>query len=463
MALSEEEIATVKRDDEKEYDVKFGEDFRARHKKDSYIPPSQIAGSEPLNELLDLIMEEAIDLEARNIEVSLDSDGYGLVEFRLGRYIAVDRILDKDAVYGLTVVARKRAGINIENEFKSTIGGKITHEYMNQKHDIRCAFINSIQGMTMSLRILYPTSKLLDISGLGLPENVESVYRESLRANQGLILITGATGSGKTTTQISGLSTIQEEFKNQKNIRTLENPVEYTLSRVKQTQVNEEDGETFAKLLQMLFRGDPDVILLGEINDSETAQTANRASTSGHLVLSTLHTNNTIEVTRVMQQYGVSYIDLGKALQLVINQELEDKLCETCRKIRPINADESHWVQRRLGIDDVITVVYDVSGEIDGEKCTSCNGNGYKGATLIVEMLEANYAYQNALNEAKDNTIELEKLLLNDPDANYYPIGRDVFRHLKLGNINMNTAQRVMKKQTGEIRKIGESEKEMVE
>src|SRR5699024_7867308 len=235
-----------------------------------------------------------------------------------------------------------------------------------------------------------------------------------------------------------------------KNIRTVEDPVEYTVSGVKQSPVNEESGETFSKILQAILRGDPDVILVGEINDAETAKTAIRAVTSGHLVMSTLHTNNTIEVTRVMQQYGANYIDLGNALQLVLNQELEDRLCDTCRVERAVTSSENNWIQKRLGVNDIITVLSEPGGEVDGEKCKDCEGLGYRGSTLIVEMLEADYAYQRALNKAKDNTFLLERALLEDPDANFYPIGRDVFRHLKAGRIDFNTAKRIMKKQTGE-------------
>src|SRR5699024_8030604 len=143
----------------------------------------------------------------------------------------------------------------------------------------------------------------------------------------------------------------------------------------------------------------------GEINDSETALTAVRAATSGHLVMSTLHTNNTIEVTRVMQHYGANYVDLGNALQLVMNQELENGLCNTCKVPRQITTEECHWVNNRLGVDESLDLVYEATGrnKETREYCSSCNGRCYKGTTLIEEMLECNYAYQRALNKAKDN------------------------------------------------------------
>ena len=440
----------LKRDEFEEYDIKFGKYYRENHTKTSIIPAEQIAGNLELNELMDIILEDAIDLGAMNIDISLDQSGYGLVELRIGRDMVKDRVLDKDAVRGLSIVARRRSGVNYESEYKSDISGSMRYEYGGTTYDIRCAYIYTVQGMSMSLRILYPSSKLEDISNLGFPSNVEKTYREALKANQGLILLTGATGSGKTTSQFAGINTIMSEFGSSKNIRTIEDPVEYTVEGVKQTPVNTSDGETFGKLLKMFFRGNPDVILVGEINDAETALTAIRAATSGHLVMSTMHTNNTIEVTRVMQHYGANYVDLGNALQLVMNQELENRLCKTCRRARPITTDDFQWVQQRLGVDDTITVLYEPSGEVDGESCPDCEGRGYRGSTLIVEMLEANYAYQRALNKVKDNTFELERELLKDEDANFYPIGRDVFRHLKEGNIDMDTARRIMKKQTGE-------------
>lgn len=447
---SREELEKLKKDTEEIYDVAYGKMYREKQSITTALTPQVIAANKNLNDLLDLIIEDAIDVGARNIDISLDADEYGMVQFRIGRDMVDVRVIDRDAVEGLSIVARKRAGVDFEKEYRSEINGGIRYRYLNQRYDLRCAFIPSVLGMTMSIRILYSTTLMRDISQLGLPPNVEKAYREALKARQGMILLTGATSSGKTTTQYTGLNTIRMDSGTSKNIRTVENPVEYMLSGVKQTQVNEGDGETFAKITRAFFRGDPDVILVGEINDPETAKTVIRMASSGHLVLSTLHTNNTIEVTRVLQTYGVSHIDLGNALVLVMNQVLENKLCETCRKRRYILEDEYEWIGRRLGVDGSITVLYEQSGEIDGEKCTSCDGRGYKGATLVVEMLEANYAYQRALNKVRDDTYELERILLNDDEANYYPIGRDVFRHLKEGNIDIDTARRIMRKQTGE-------------
>lgn len=444
------DLEKLRRDTEEIYDVAFGKMYREKQGKTTSLTPQVIAADVNLNNLLDLIIEEAIDLEARNIDVSLDADGYGIVQYRIGRDMVDIRILDPDAVEGLTIVARKRAGVDYEKEYKSEINGGIRYKYLNQRYDLRCAFIPTILGMSMSIRILYSEVLMEDISQLGLPINVEKAYRDALKAKQGLILLTGATSSGKTTTQYTGLNTIRKEFGTAKNIRTVENPVEYMLSGVKQTQVNEGDGETFDKIAKSFLRGDPDVILVGEINDAATAQTVIRMASSGHLVLSTLHTNNTIEVTRVLQHYGINHIDLGNALVLVINQVLENKLCEDCRVRRNIMEDEFRWIEKRLGVNSAVTVLYEQSGRIDGDVCQSCNGRGYKGSTLVVEMLEANYAYQRALNKVRDNTYELEKILLTDDEANYYPIGRDVFRHLKEGNIDLDTAKRIMRKQSGE-------------
>lgn len=453
-----EQIRKLKRDTEGKYDRGFGNMYREREGISTALTHEVIAKNEMLNEIADIILNEAIQLEARNIDISKETTGYGIVRLRIGRDMVDYRILDPDSVDGLSIVFRKRADVNIEQNYRSEINGSIRHFYRGNKYDLRCAFIPSTEGMTTSIRILYSSSMMLDISQLGLPKPVEYTLRESLKSRQGMILLTGATASGKTTTQYTGLSTIMKSEGTTRNIRSVENPVEYTLEGIKQTQVNEEAGETFSKVLRSFLRGDPDVILVGEINDSETALTSVRAATSGHLVMSTLHTNNTIQVTRVMQHYGASYIDLGNALQLVIYQTLENKLCDRCKKKRMVSEDEFNWIKKRLGVDDNITVLYEPTGEVDGEECPDCLGNGFKGASLVVEMLETDYVYQRALNEAKDDTYKLEKLIVNDPDANYYPIGRDVFRHLKEGNIDIGTAKRIMKKQTGNSAKDTEGE-----
>lgn len=445
-----EYLNTLKRDTSEKYDVAYGKMYREQHGIKTALTPAVIAENVELNRLLDLIIEEAITARASNIDISLDVDNYGIVQYRIGRDMEDIRVLDPTSVEGLSIVTRKRAGVDFEKEYKTEINGGIRYQYLNQRYDLRCAFIPSILGMTISIRILDSKALMSDISQLGLPPNVEQVYREALKAQQGVILLTGATNSGKTTTQYTGLNTIRLDTGTRRNIRTVENPVEYLLSGIKQTQVNEADGETYARITRAFFRGDPDVILVGEINDSDTAQTVIRMASSGHLVLSTLHTNNTIEVTRVLQHYGVNHIDLGNALVLVMNQVLENKLCDACKISRPITLEEYQWVERRLGVDSPIMVLYERGGTIEGEKCAECAGRGHKGSTLIVEMLDANHAYQRALNQVKDDTYELERILLTDDEANYYPIGRDVFRHLKLGNIDLETARRIMKKQTGE-------------
>ena len=295
-------------------------------------------------------------------------------------------------------------------------------------------------GENVSLRVLYSENLGRNVADLGLPEYVLNSVNTVLNLSEGLILLTGGTGSGKTTTMYTSINQIMDKSGGTKNVITLENPVEYIIAGAVQSQINELRGYTYPKALKTSLRQNPDVILIGEINDKETAQTAVRASTSGHLVFSTLHTNDVLSVGQSMEYYGVNNLELSWALQLIINQKLANKLCPKCRKkVMISDVKKLNWINR-LGISEELLNVYEKSEH----GCEECKGYGYKGRVLICSMLDANETYTK-LAMQNMTLVELEKALINDDSAKYYTLNQDVFRHLKAGNIDLITAKGLLR------------------
>jgi general secretion pathway protein E len=245
--------------------------------------------------------------------------------------------------------------------------------------------IPSAYGERVVLRLLDKQAGQLDLNELRMNEQVSSAYRTALASPHGIILVTGPTGSGKTTTLYAGLSSINETSR---NIMTIEDPVEYMLPGVGQTQVNPKVDMTFARGLRAILRQDPDIVMVGEIRDRETAEIAVQASLTGHLVLSTLHTNTAIGAVTRLQDMGVEPFLLSSSLLAVMAQRLVRLLCLACREsYRPTEAE-----CERLSITDPHLHLYRSVG------CESCNFTGYRGRTGIYELIEIGEALREAIH-----------------------------------------------------------------
>lgn len=274
--------------------------------------------------------------------------------------------------------------LNVHDEAQD---GRFTIRVADKDIEMRVSVIPAEFGETIVMRILDPSATTVGLPDLGLrPDNLEIVNKALARPN-GLILNTGPTGSGKTTTLYAFLRTINDpEIK----IITLEDPIEYRIEGVEQTQVDDEAGYTFASGLRAIVRQDPDVILVGEVRDLETADIAMQAALTGHLVLSTLHTNDAVGAVPRLINLGVKSVSIGPALALVIAQRLVRILCPNCKK--PADADDALK-------EKIKNFVNHLPAKVDKTKyanftiytsvgCTKCNGIGYKGRIGIFEFLE---------------------------------------------------------------------------
>ena len=262
--------------------------------------------------------------------------------------------------------------------------GKCRIRVSGQTIDIRVSIIPTIWGEKIVLRILAKSLFGLKIEKVGFTPKELDFFKEAITAPYGMILVTGPTSSGKTTTLYSALGHINTE---DINIMTAEDPVEYETKGINQCHVRADIGLTFASILRTFMRQDPDVILVGEIRDAETAQIAVQAALTGHLVFSTLHTNDTVSTISRMAFMGIESYLLADALNLIIAQRLVRTICPKCKREKENIPDE---IYEKLGLDKSVKIY-------EGAGCKLCDGSGYKGRTAIFEMLKITKELKGAI------------------------------------------------------------------
>jgi len=304
--------------------------------------------------------------------------------------------------------------------------GRISVRIAGHAIDIRMSTIPSAHGERVVLRLLDKQAGQLELVQLKMNAQVGDGYRAALARPHGIILVTGPTGSGKTTTLYAGLSSINQSSR---NILTIEDPVEYMLPGVGQTQVNPKVDMTFARGLRAVLRQDPDVVMVGEIRDLETAEIAVQASLTGHLVLSTLHTNTAIGAVTRLQDMGVEPFLLSSSLVAVMAQRLVRLVCTDCRELSAATSSE----REMLGIkgDDEVQI-YHAKG------CAKCNMTGYRGRTGIYELIEVDEELRTAIHEG-----EGEQAMLAVARKHYPGIQADGLRRILAGETTLEEVLRV--------------------
>lgn len=275
-----------------------------------------------------------------------------------------------------------------------TLGGKLL--------DVRVSTLPSRAGERVVLRILDKDNAGIGLDVLGMSPAVDAAYRQALGQPNGIILVTGPTGSGKTTTLYAGLRQLND---GSRNILTVEDPIEYAIDGVGQTQVNPKVGMSFAAGLRAILRQDPDVVMVGEIRDRETAEIAVQASLTGHLVLSTVHTNDAVGAVTRMRDMKVEPFLLASTLRAVIAQRLVRRLCPHCRE--RVIADKSACAL--LGFDPG-TIVFRAVG------CDECNQSGYKGRIGVFEAIRIDDTLRRMINEGGDESLIARHAFLNAPN-----------------------------------------------
>uniref|UniRef100_UPI003139E9C8 type II secretion system ATPase GspE n=2 Tax=Marinimicrobium sp. C2-29 TaxID=3139825 RepID=UPI003139E9C8 len=344
-----------------------------------------LAGNDdaPIIRLINAILSQAVREEASDIHLEPFEDRVS-VRFRIDGVLS--EILSPKAELAPVLVSRLKVMARLDiAEKRLPQDGRITVRLAGHAVDIRVSTIPSAHGERIVLRLLDQAAGQLSLEQLAMPPHVREGLGKALHKPHGIILVTGPTGSGKTTTLYAGLSHINTRSR---NILTIEDPVEYLLPGIGQTQVNTKVDMTFARGLRAILRQDPDVVMVGEIRDGETAEIAIQASLTGHLVLSTLHTNTAIGAVMRLKDMGVEPFLLASSLEVVMAQRLVRKLCSVCRESYEPNEAERELMRLPEG-----QRIYRPVG------CKQCNNMGYRGRKGIYELIEINERMRHLIHE----------------------------------------------------------------
>lgn len=343
------------------------------------LPVVQEESSTAAVEILNHTLQQALLLRASDIHFEPGETHY-VIRLR------VDGVLHPlsplPATLASTLTARLKVLGNLDiAEHRLPQDGQFSEELNGQPVSFRIATLPCRHGEKVVLRLLHQVNQTLELEALGMSEQQQTLFATALAQPQGLILVTGPTGSGKTVTLYSAL---QARNKPEVNISSVEDPVEIPLAGLTQTQINPRSGLTFQNVLRALLRQDPDIIMIGEIRDGETAEIAIKASQTGHLVLSTLHTNSTSETLVRIQQMGVARWMISSALSLVVAQRLVRKLCPHCRKLSVENIHLPHSLWPRP------------LPRWRAEGCEQCY-HGFYGRVALFEVLAITPALRQAI------------------------------------------------------------------
>ncbi len=337
----------------------------------------------PVIRLINAVLSQAVQEKVSDIHVEPYEDRVS-IRFRIDGIL--DEVLSPKPALAPILVSRLKVMAKLDiAEKRIPQDGRITVKLAGHAVDIRVSTIPSAHGERVVLRLLDQASGQLGLEQISMSPDVRTRFEKALKKPHGIILVTGPTGSGKTTSLYAGLNYLNSRTR---NILTIEDPIEYLLTGIGQTQVNTKVDMTFARGLRAILRQDPDVVMIGEIRDQETAQIAVQASLTGHLVMSTLHTNTAIGAVMRLQDMGVEPFLLSSSLEGLMAQRLVRVLCNECKE--PYEVTESENV--RLGMP-VGETVYRAVG------CGSCNQSGYRGRTGIYELIIVDETLRQLIHE----------------------------------------------------------------
>ena len=340
----------------------------------------------PVVRLLQKIFEEAISNRASDIHIEPD-EGVLRIRQRVDGMLSEQLMNDKRIVSALVVRLKLMAGLNI-SEKRLPQDGRFNLKVKGRNIDVRMSTMPIQFGESVVMRLLDHTEGVLSLSRIGMPSVVERRFRQLIERPHGLLLVTGPTGSGKTTTLYGALEELNTSHR---KIITVEDPVEYRLPRINQVQVNERIGLSFAAILRATLRQDPEILLVGEIRDGDSAEIALRAAMTGHMVLSTLHTNDAVTSALRLIDMNVDPYLVAASLKAVISQRLIRRVCDACAE--PYAPDPSEMLLvRHLPREQL-------AGLRQGGGCPRCMSTGYRGRIGVFELLEINQDMANALRE----------------------------------------------------------------
>jgi general secretion pathway protein E len=378
----------------------------------------------PIIRLLNALLSEAIKEGASDVHIETFEDRVA-IRFRVDGVLR--EVLEPPRMLAPLIISRIKVMARLDiAEKRLPQDGRITLRIGGRAVDVRVSTMPTNHGERAVLRLLDKQSANLDLAQLGMEEHTLKLMHSLIFRPHGIILVTGPTGSGKTTTLYAGLTVLNDQ---QRNILTVEDPIEYDLPGIGQTQVNFKIDMSFAKGLRAMLRQDPDIVMVGEIRDLETAQIAIQASLTGHLVLSTLHTNSAVGAITRLGDMGVEPFLLASSLTGVLAQRLVRLLCNACKK--PMVAAPTECAL--MGVPQSHSpVIYHPGG------CPNCRQTGYSGRTGVYELIEIDHKLQTMIHDQSS-----EQAMRKYARELYPSIRQDGFRLVLKGNTSLEEVLRV--------------------
>lgn len=351
------------------------------------MTPADQDADAPVVKLLKSVFEDAVQIRASDIHIEPDETVLR-IRLRVDGVLQEQVMKEKRISSALVLRLKLMAGLNI-SEKRLPQDGRFSLLVKKRKLDVRLSTMPIEYGESVVMRLLDQSSGASSLDQVGMPPDMLAQFRRLIHLPHGLILVTGPTGSGKTTTLYGALQELNEVGK---KIITAEDPVEYRIGRINQVQVNPKIELDFARVLRAALRQDPDIIMVGEIRDFETAEIALRAAMTGHLVLSTLHTNDAVSSAMRLVDMGAEGFLAASSLRAVVAQRLVRRLCDNCADTYEPDAQEKAWLESALGTASVATMQLKKA-----HGCHRCNNTGYRGRIGVFELLIMDEALSDAL------------------------------------------------------------------
>ncbi|MBS1190741.1 MAG: type secretion system protein E:ral secretory system protein N-terminal [Rhodocyclaceae bacterium] len=341
----------------------------------------------PVVKLLHTVFEEAMRLRASDIHFEPQEKSLR-IRFRIDGVLHVQTEADAKIASATALRLKLMSGLDI-SEKRLPQDGRFNIRVRNAPVDVRISTLPTQFGESVVMRLLNQNTGLLALEKVGMPPRVLERFRHALARPSGMVLVTGPTGSGKTTTLYAALNELNST---EKKVITVEDPVEYRLAGLNQVQVHEKIDLSFSRVLRTVLRQDPDIVLVGEMRDQETAEIGMRAAMTGHLVLSTLHTNDAITTPIRLLDMGVPKYMVALSVHMVVAQRLVRVICDNCREPYALNPNEHEWLRFELGNQA------DAHRFHHGRGCSHCANTGYQGRTGVYEFLEMSDKVVEAIN-----------------------------------------------------------------
>lgn len=413
----------------------FAEELSAEMEKSDFniaqLGKGLSANDAPVVRLLQSIFEDAVQMNASDIHIEPDETVLRIRQ-RVDGMLHEQIFKEKDIAHALTLRLKLMAGIDI-TEKRLPQDGRFSIKINNKKFDVRLSTLPAQFGESVVMRLLNQSAAILDLAQAGIPADILEELRKIIALPNGLLLITGPTGSGKTTTLYAALTKLNHP---DKKIITVEDPVEYRLPRISQVQVMANVDLTFGRALRAILRQDPDIIMIGELRDEETVSIALRAAMTGHFVFSTLHTNDAMSAALRLTDMGAESYLVAAVLRAVISQRLVRRICKNCIEKKSLTQQEEIWLTGVTG------AIYSQKEFQHGAGCTYCHHTGYKGQVGVYEFLKID---DDMVGPLRDKNSE-ELLRVAQKQQTYRPL---ILSGLELAVEGITTVEEIMRITTG--------------